>query len=370
MVLSEDKKFYLSVWIAPALIAIIIAGATVGLAVPMTALLFIIGTTFVGLIGLLWWFTPPSFHPIAKVICTLLLTVAMVAGCWWAVVYDRPILIPEMGGVITQKYDQDSFGLDVEALIKNSGSQAAYADRWKLTVIIDGTAITGKQIFGQMLPDGATIEPPLSEQEFPIGKPVRGWLFFAFPGVSRDFATEYFVCGSPLMDKVRLSLSVWDSKTLRERVQTRSLADLSRESCKNLAPKATPIPPSSQQGSTAAPTGHRQLTQTERAAIKIRVEQIRTDYEASHPNASPQEVVADVNAKLAEEHIGATIFLKKENSIPCTNKGIEFNNQTDSTIHNVAAYGCFGTGISFVGGGHNDIDGITVAPTPPETKPQ
>jgi hypothetical protein len=201
----------------------------------MTPLIVIISTALILSVVLLWIATAPSRHVTAKISLSAVLVLAGVA-IWWVYSYDRPILQPQIGGVVTQNFNGTQFALDIEALVKNSGRQSGYADTWKLLLSIDGTEMQGKQLYGQPLPNNAVNEPELYNQEFPSGKPARGWLFFGFPAVSHDYAAPYFFCNSSLTEKVSLKLSVWDSKSKHEWSQVRSLKDLGKEACMPLAP--------------------------------------------------------------------------------------------------------------------------------------
>ena len=234
MRLSEAQKWHLSSWIIPSIIAVVLAGVTVGLAVPMPVLIAIILAVWLLLNALVWTFTPPKSHHTGKIVTSVLLTVAMIASVSWAWAFDRPILRPQVGGLITQNFNENAFALDVETLIRNSGHQGGYADRWQLKLIVDGTEMIGRETFGQLLPAKAVKEPEIADQEFPPDKPVRGWLFFGFPGTSHDALQAYFFCGSSLTDKVSLELSVWDSKNKREWTQRMQLRDLYNQTCKSV----------------------------------------------------------------------------------------------------------------------------------------
>jgi hypothetical protein len=237
MAISENNRWHAS-WIIPSLIAVGVAWATAGTGLEMTPLIVIIVTGWILSVALLWIVAPQSRHLIAKVLITVILSSLAGLAIRWVVKDDRPILQPQIGGIASQNYNGTQFALDVETLIQNAGRQDGYADKWNLVLTIDGTEIEGKQLFGQQLPPRAVSEPEIYNQEFPPGKPVRGWLFFAFPMVSHEFAAPYFSCGSPSMNKVSVKLSVWDSKTKHEWSQLRSLKELGKESCNPI--EATP----------------------------------------------------------------------------------------------------------------------------------
>jgi hypothetical protein len=205
--------------------------------IPLSATIFVV---WVLVLVLLWLLTPSRKHLIEKVLLSIALTICGALTLWCVAKYDRPILNPEIGGVITQNFNGNALGVDVEAFVKNSGRQSGYADRWQLDLVIDGTTIEGRELFGESLPPHAANELSIFDQEFLPGKPVRGWLFFGFPAVSHDFAAPYFVCNSALMDKVSFRLSVWDSKNKRKWSQTRSLKELGKEACSIVSPEPSP----------------------------------------------------------------------------------------------------------------------------------
>lgn len=239
MKMPEAKRWQAS-WIISALCTIVVAWLTAGTGLDMTPLIVLISIAWLLVIALLWITTPRQAHLAIKVIATLVLTgLAIVALCW-VVRNDRPILQPAIGGVVTQNFNKTAFALDIETLVKNTGRQSGYADRWKLVLFIDGTEIEGKELYGQPLPDNALNEPEMYNQDFPPGKPVRGWLFFGFPTVSHDFVAPYFICNSDLMGRVNLRLSVWDSKAEHEWSQVRNLGDLGKEVCTSLSPLPMP----------------------------------------------------------------------------------------------------------------------------------
>jgi hypothetical protein len=241
---KEARRWHAS-WIITGLITIVVAGVTAWTALDMMPLILIVSFCWALTLGLLWILTPLKSHRIAKILVSILLTTCAGFAISWLYSYDRPILIIEIGGVATQNYNNTALGVDVESLVKNEGRQSSFADKWKLTLNIDGTTIEGRELYGQSLPPNAVNEPQLFDQEFPPGKSVRGWLFFGFPALSHDYAAAYFLCGSALMDKVSLQLSVWDSKTRHEYAQTKSLKQLGKEAC-------TPIKP--QQPITSTPS--------------------------------------------------------------------------------------------------------------------
>lgn len=255
----EARKQQITAGVVSALIAIIVVavGMIATLAgFEMMAMIVVVLIGWILVIVLLWIATG---YVATRIVVALVFTACTICALYWVVKYDRPILTPEIGGIVTQNFDGRSLGLDVETLVKNSGRQNGYADKWQLVLVIDGTRIEGHQLYGQALPAKAVIQPEISDQEFPPGKPVRGWLFFGYPSVSHEYAVPYFTCGSPLMGKVELRLSVWDSKLERKWTRIESLKDLGNAACTPLKPapqSAQPVEPK------AHPTAHQKQTPT------------------------------------------------------------------------------------------------------------
>ncbi len=230
MEISEGKKWNAS-WIISALMSSVLAWVVTGTTLDMVHLFAIICIVWALAIALIWVLTPRQRHRRLKGALTFVLTVAAASAVLWVYSKDRPILRPQIEGAVTQNFNGDAFGLDVRTLVRNDGRQGSYADRWKLKLIVDGVEIDGKELFGQPLPPRAASGPEISDREFRPGAPVRGWLFFGFPGTSHDSLQSYFTCGSPLMDNVTLELSVWDSEHKREWTQAKALRDLGNEAC-------------------------------------------------------------------------------------------------------------------------------------------
>jgi hypothetical protein len=228
--MTENSRWHAS-WIISLIIACVVAVFASLATMEMVPLIILVVFCFAGSLALLWLLTDRSKHIIYKVIVSAALLTAAVTAVCWVVRTDRPILRPQVGVVLVKSLSGNGFALAVEGLVKNSGRQGGYADDWKLTMTVDGSEYQGKQLHGQQLPSNAPNEQELSDQEFPSGKPVRGWLFFSFPAVSHDMMVPYFTCNSELINKVGLMLSVWDSKQKKEWTQTRTLKELGVESC-------------------------------------------------------------------------------------------------------------------------------------------
>jgi hypothetical protein len=230
----ENRKWNLS-WIIASLVAVVVGAILAWSGLDMIPSILIVTIGWVLATALLWLMTPARLHTLLKVSASLILMICALLSVQWIYRFDRPILSPEIGGLVTQNYNGNDLSIDVETLVKNTGRQSGYADSWRLDLLIDGAIIQGRELYGERLPEQAANEPAISDQEFSPGKPVHGWLFFAFPGVSHDYASTYFTCGSPLMDKVSVRLLVWDSKMKHEWSQVRSLKDMGKEACSPLA---------------------------------------------------------------------------------------------------------------------------------------
>lgn len=230
MAIAEGKKWHAS-WIIPALMSGLLAWVVAGTTLDMVHLFAIICIVWMLAIALVWVLTPRQRHLGSKVALTFLLTVGAASAGLWVYSTDRPILRPQIEGAVLRNFNGDAFGLDVRTLVRNDGRQSSYADRWRLKLIVDGVEIEGKELFGQPLPPGAASGSEISDHEFQPGAPVRGWLFFGFPGTSHDSLQSYFTCGSPSMDKMTLELSVSDSEYKRQWIQVKPLRDLGNEAC-------------------------------------------------------------------------------------------------------------------------------------------
>ena len=237
---ATDTRRWHSSWILTALIAVVVAAITAGTGLEMSALVVITALGWILAVALLWIATPSKTHRTGKALASGIMTVLLCVGIWWIVTYDRPRLELAIGGVVTQNFQGDSLGIDLEVLARNVGRQSAYAQKWTLLLIVDGRPIEGRELYGQRLPQLAVNEPELFNQEFPPGKPVRGWLFFGFPELSHKQMEPYFLCKSPLMHRVRFRLSGWDSKNGREWTEARGLTDLANDACQPI-PAGPPV---------------------------------------------------------------------------------------------------------------------------------
>jgi hypothetical protein len=239
---GETKKWHLSVWILPLLIAVILlaTGLIASLSgFEMRTLIVVIVVAGL-LVEVLVWV---GISPVAlkrKIVLSIITVVAAVPAIWWVVSYDRPVLNPEIGGLITQQ-DSGDFALDVEALVRNTGRLSSYADNWRLRIKSGDLALEGSQLFGQKRPEGAVDEPELFDQEFPVGKPVRGWLYFTFRGATFDQLRSLFSCAAAPSDAT-VTLSLADTRERHEWAQTRSLSELIREHCQVISQVASPPP--------------------------------------------------------------------------------------------------------------------------------
>jgi hypothetical protein len=237
--LSEAARWHAS-WIIAALCAFAIAGIPAWTVLDMMPLIVIISIVLILGGALLWLLTPPMVHIAIKVLSSMVLMALATITICWAVKHDRPIFNPQMQGVAIKNTTGGDFGIDVEIEVRNSGRQSGYADEWKLKLIIDGSTVEGHRLYGQTIPSRSN-ESEISDQEFSVGRPVRGWVFFSFPTISHEYAASYFACGSPLIDKVSLSISVRDSKTKHEWSQFKGLRDLGNGAC--IPAVVVPVPP-------------------------------------------------------------------------------------------------------------------------------
>jgi hypothetical protein len=154
----------------------------------------------------------------------------------WVRKYDRPMLTINIGGVITRDYTDhpNSSAIQVQLTIINTGRQSTYVNKWDSSLKITGKTIDTRQLFGQPLAPGSVNEPEISDLEFPPGKPVRGWLFFALPGTPHDELMKYFDCKGHSWSDISVTIFAWDSKTENQWEGTKPLADLYHELCKSL----------------------------------------------------------------------------------------------------------------------------------------
>lgn len=206
----------------------------------MIYLLVVIWLGFVISALAIWLLTNTTTHRGAKFVLTALFSGAAIIASIWVYKVDRPILNPEIGGVVSQNYKEKWLGLDIEANIQNSGRQSSYAKSWNLVLDIKGKKFYGRGRFGEKTPEGALNLPELREQDFPPGKPVSGWLFFVFPDLLHTDYEPYLRCDSQSARDVNITLTVTDSKEERAFSQTRNLEDMRQESCKPLGAATKP----------------------------------------------------------------------------------------------------------------------------------
>jgi hypothetical protein len=236
---SSDLRKWNASWIISALIAIVVAGIVAWTGLEMMPLILIILCCWGLATILLWILTPQQSHTLSKLVSTVFLTACATGAVYWVYRNDRPIIEPSIGGIVTQNYRDKWLALDIEANIQNSGRQPSYAKSWDLDLDFKGQKFHGRQFFGEEPPTGTLKVAELRDQEFSVGKPVSGWLFFAFPDLAHVDFEPYSACGSHLANEVNIKLTVVDSKAGKEFSQTRNLGDLSKELCSPLRPKST-----------------------------------------------------------------------------------------------------------------------------------
>jgi hypothetical protein len=357
---KEDRRWHLS-WMITALSTFAASGLSILNGIEMVPLIWIAAVVLAIMLLIVWIATPIRTHKVGKILMTTLLALSAAWTIWWAVKYDRPILDLKMQQVVIGNGAESEFGLDLETTVKNSGHQNGSGDHWQLELVINGGRVEGDERFGQVPPPAATNEPDLSTQDFPVGKPVRGWLFFSFPTVSHEFAAKNFACGSPSIDKISLNLSVWDSKFKRQFSQSEALKDLGGGACIAMTSPSASAP--------VQPAPKIQPTKAQRDAWETEATEIRKKYEAAHPGAKQDQVVFEVNKELRRRHIPVTIFIDfshaSQPSQPCYPNGIKiFANHSD--LSDITSTGCFETGIEITGD-NNTEHGVHAysAPTTP-----
>jgi hypothetical protein len=227
---EASKKWHTS-WIAAVLSVLVATGfvrwATLGMKTSFCVLLL----GFSLAIALLWIVTRWKKHFIAKVLISILLAICTGVALRWVYLYQRSNLYSEIHSIAVPTSPDGTFSLDVGVSVKNLGRVPGYIERVSLVLTIDASSSIGKQIYAQTLPLGAANEPELDNQEFPSGKPVSGWLFFSFPGMSHRSIARYFECDSPLLDTVSFRLSAWEKGSDRVFTDNRKLTDLGKDAC-------------------------------------------------------------------------------------------------------------------------------------------
>ena len=151
-----DKKWHAS-WIIAALVGLAPTAIVAWTGLEMTPAIIMIVLGCILATALLWLMTSAKVHTAFKIGATGILFACTGFTLQWVYRFDRPIISPEIGGLFSQNYNGTQFALDIETLIQNAGRQDGYAERWKLTLTIDGAEIEGKQIFGQPLPPKETL---------------------------------------------------------------------------------------------------------------------------------------------------------------------------------------------------------------------
>jgi hypothetical protein len=227
---GESRKWHIS-WIAAVLAELVAAGSILWATLGMTTSLCVLLLGFSLALGLLWTVTRWKKHFIAKVAISILLAICTGAALRWVYLYERPNLHSEIHSIAIPVSPDGTFFLDLGVSVTNSGRVPGHIERVSLVLTVDASSAIGKQIYAQTLPSGAANEPELDSQEFPPGKPVSGWLFFSFPGVSHTSIARYFVCDSPLLDTVSFRLSAWEKGSDRVFTANRKLKDLVKDPC-------------------------------------------------------------------------------------------------------------------------------------------
>jgi hypothetical protein len=288
----QPRSWHIASWVIPITVAFAVLVVTLValLAGLEMAALFACVFILAALLVILVWITG---LPIGlKWASTVVLFTACVIAEICVVEYDRPILPPNIEAIAFVNNGTKDLGLDMEILVKNQGLTSGYGDQWEMTVSIDDRAVESRQLFGRPLPTAVVNEPELDGEEFPPGKPVRGWLFFEFTSITQDSAKTYFSCGSQLLAKVKFKLSVWDSKRRKEWDETKSLAELGPSAC-----IALPIA-----GSEAQPPDDSKKTSSPRDRKSTAPVNPQTQ------SSQPQQPSQTVNAPNGIGAIGSTVI--------------------------------------------------------------
>lgn len=153
---------------------------------------------------------------------------------WW--VWPPPIqpkFDVAIGGIITRSsVSPNSSALQMTATVTNIGDGSSYAEKWQLEVSLAGRNFETRQLFGESPAPGSVQLPPLDNQEFPVGKPVRGLLYFQLSGITQQELNHHANCGGPPSEG-KFVLKVWDSKKHVEWKTQRTLAELTAEECRS-----------------------------------------------------------------------------------------------------------------------------------------
>jgi hypothetical protein len=237
---AEMRKWHAS-WLIPIAASVVTTWIAAGSVIEMFYLFAVIWIGFAISMLVIWLLTNPADRRLMKFALTMFFFTFSIAASTWAYKNDRPIIDPTIGGVVTQNFDGKWLALDLEANIQNSGRQPSYAKSWDLELDINGKKFHARQRFGEELPKGTLKLAELRDQEFPVGKPVSGWLFFAFPDLLHTGFEPYSTCGSLLARDVTMTLTVTDSKMGRAFSQTRNLEDLLKEGCSPIVPASAPL---------------------------------------------------------------------------------------------------------------------------------
>jgi len=136
----------------------------------------------------------------------------------------------ETDGIVSQN-GSDGTVLNIEADVNNIGRQSSYGQDWRFHIKFEATEIEGSERFGLKRPEWTADEPELYNQEFSVGKPVRGWLYFAFPDSVSQQMRLIFNCTSP--SPAVATLSFFDSKEKHLWEKEIDLVALIKNSCRS-----------------------------------------------------------------------------------------------------------------------------------------
>jgi hypothetical protein len=237
--MTENLRFHLA-WLIAAIVAVVCVLLTGLTTMGLRELVLSIFSLGLLSIALLWLATPRTSRRLAKWIVTGLVSICSAVCIGWAIKTDRPIINVKVEYLIAQIHPDKSL-VNVEAFVQNNGRQSTYGDNWKLTITSGPNTFVGIQKFGQIRAENIAInEPELANEEFPVGKPVRGWLYFEFE-ISPDEMHSLFNCDNPPKDAAA-TLSLSDTREKRQWISSRKFSELIQSSCKKFSPKSE-IPP-------------------------------------------------------------------------------------------------------------------------------
>jgi hypothetical protein len=237
--MTENGRWHAS-WILSALFAVTCVVLPVLSTIEMTELVIAIIVLVLLGFALLWLSTPVVAHRTVKAVFTVLILALGIGSVLWTIKTDRPVLNVKAEYVLAQIQPDKSL-IDVEAFVQNKGRQPAYGENWQFKIMSGPNTFVGVQKFGQKRPPDITAdEPELASEDFPVGKPVRGWLYFEFQ-ITADEMHSLFNCDSPPKN-ASITLSLMDTKEKKTWTQTRQFQEMIQASCTKFPTKPQTLP--------------------------------------------------------------------------------------------------------------------------------